>query len=438
MSQSAIAAALAAHDHEALRAAIYSELSPTIPADVDPQTWDERELGALGGNCWPKVTWQEREWYRDGDDSETDHDGLTTIVTLGGSRYKTNDVRFDPRSVISRSLDTPPEEDGSPPLQYGETWLIPEGASGEWAGHEDEYAMWTARGWRFKSAGRGQITLVEDEGESGQFIHFNVNDEWNDGLPGNVVDVSVRPSHLLIRSWAIENQTTTAPPASGPPGEQYIIGTGASGPWAGHDGKIAWRPATDAAFAITAPFVGERAYDKNVGIDVRWNGTAWIAASGTIIASKREFYLGVDGIQRGSTNYSFSPSSVPTTSSRHLYDPAGITIKASRAGQIIEIEYRAVVNVNVGSGGYGGNELTWALFQDELSSAVDWTPSCYPYSREVGAVLSFTQNVVFRLISSDAEEHTFYPALTRSIISGSDYADVGQFSRRDVIARVYE
>lgn len=371
MSQSAIAAALAAHDHEALRASIYSEMSPTIPADVDPQTWDERELGALGGNCWPKVTWQEREWYRDGDDSDTDHDGLTTIVTLGGSRYKTNDVRFDPRSVISRSLDTPPEEDGSPPLQYGETWLVPEGASGDWASHEDERAMWTARGWKFKPPAHGEITLVEDEGEAGQFIHFNVNDEWDDGLPGNVVDLSVRPSHLLIRSWAFENQTTTVPPATGPAGEQYVIGAGASGAWAGHDKKIAWRPASDAPFVITQPFIGERGRDKDLGIDVRWTGTAWESAVGVWVGFGDQFTeSGNLGGVINASPYSYSAGTPPTTSSTLVYDNSTLTFKAKRAGAKLRFHYSAH-DLTFGSisGAVTTNGITLAFFRGSEANA---------------------------------------------------------------------
>jgi len=352
MSQSAIAAALAAHDHEALRAAIYGELSPTIPAVFDPRTWDEREKGELGGNCWPKVTWQEREWYRDGDDNDTDHDGLTTIVTLGGSRYKTNDVRFDPRSVISRSLDTPPEEDGSPSLQYGETWLVPEGASGEWAGHEGERAMWTARGWKFKPPAHGEITLVEDEGEAGQFIHFNVNDEWDDGLPGNVVDASVRPSHLLIRAWSVENKTTVAPPASGPAGEQYIIGPAASGAWAGHDGKIAWRPAVDAAFVITAPFVGERVFDKSLNIPLEWSGTAWVSTSGAYVAVTSSGVIPIPTTAGGAGvgDYVYDPTAAPGTNAGNTTITNVTQHRARRVGAKLEIFVSVTfTNVTIGA-----------------------------------------------------------------------------------------
>src|SRR5688572_25255805 len=96
---SAIPGAIASKDHEAIRAAIVNELIPIIPADVDPQTWDPRELEGAGGNVWLAVNWQERFWYRD-DDSVADHDEITCIILLDGGHYLTNDLRM-PQAVLS-------------------------------------------------------------------------------------------------------------------------------------------------------------------------------------------------------------------------------------------------------------------------------------------------------------------------------------------------
>jgi len=423
MGKAAIIDAIMSRDPQAMRAATVGEGIGYIAPTADPRTWDERELETLGGHCWAAVQWQERSWYRDGDDSDTDHDGLTTIVTLGGSRYKTNDVRFDPCSVISRSLDTPPEEDGSPPLQYGETWLVPEGASGEWAGHEDERAMWTARGWKFKPPAHGEITLVEDEGEAGQFIHFNVNDEWDDGLPGNVVDSSVRPSHLLIRSWAVENQTTTSPPALGPAGEQYVIGPAATGAWAGHDGKIAWRPATDASFVITTPFVGELVYDKDLGYRVEWSGTAWISSAGVFVGGDSISATSRTPVQSSAFGaYSWSDTTAPTKSSQNNRsdEPGVLTYQAKRSGAKLYFDYSALANFTTGTAtaatGGTADTIVVALFRGSETTALDWKAvTVGPGALIVGSKYTIKVDLECEAMDDDPEDYSvsfFLPIVT--------------------------
>jgi hypothetical protein len=315
MSTSAIMAAIAAKDPEDLRAAIVGELCVVIPSNVDPQTWDERELGASGGNIWQAVIWQERLWFLDPDDASTDHDGLTCIVTLGGSRYKTNDVRF-PDYVLSREIATPPDGN-SPAPDYGDTYLVPDGATDDWATKEGQRAMWSARGWQYKPKKIGELVYVADPLDLG-FIHVNDQDEWEDGVgPRNLIDGSVLPRHLLIRSWEFINDTTTAPPASGPAGEQYIIGAAATGAWAGHDKKIAWRPADDAAFVIVAPFIGETGWNQALGREVRWNGTTWQSSVGAVVGFKTTgFQAGGAAVNSGSAGYTYSPTAAPTTSAR--------------------------------------------------------------------------------------------------------------------------
>ncbi len=288
MGQSAIIAAIEDKDDEALRSAIVAELIPVIASGVDPQTYDPRELGVAGGSVFAVVCWQELLWFRN-EDSLADHDEITCIRLADGVAYLTNDVRF-PDAVLSRTVATPPLDTDSPPVAFGDCYLVPAGATDDWADHENELALWTARGWRYRPGAYGMLIYVRDPVDLG-FVHFNADDEWEDGVgPRNLVDGSVRPSDLLIRSWDFENQTTTAPPASGPAGEQYVIGPGATGAWAGQDKKIAWRPAADAAFRITTPFVGEEGYDKALGKHIRWTaGGIWSpAADACVLIDSKE------------------------------------------------------------------------------------------------------------------------------------------------------
>ncbi|MEE9432796.1 MAG: DUF2793 domain-containing protein [Sphingorhabdus sp.] len=49
--------------------------------------------------------------------------------------------------VIEAELDTDPQ--GLYTGDAGKCWLVDAGATGAWAGHEDEIAYWTGESWRF-------------------------------------------------------------------------------------------------------------------------------------------------------------------------------------------------------------------------------------------------------------------------------------------------
>lgn len=411
MGASAIPAAIAARNWEDMRAAFVSELVPVIPAATDPQTWDPRELGVAGGNVWKAVIWQEVIWHRDPDDSTTDHDELTCIVTLDGSRYKTNDVRF-PESVLSRTITEPPISG----VEYGDTFLVPEGGTEDWAGKDGYRAMFTARGWKFRPPSVGELVYVADPVDLG-FIHVNDQGEWEDGVgPRNLIDGSVLPRHLLIRSWQVENQTTTAPPSEGPAGEQYIVGPAATGAWAGHDKKIAWRPATGAAFVITTPFVGEVVFDKNLNIPIRWNGTAWESAAGAIIFHDYKFENGTTGFTlSGSGFYTYSPTTAPTTSNQHVIESLQFTHTAKRVGAKIIVTYIADVVVSAGA------PVATGLWIDAQSASVRWTRG----GPGAGAQFSdHQQNFVAVIEATDTLSHTYRIKIMTS--SGADLT----FSKR--------
>lgn len=333
--------AIASHDDDEITAAVVGGVVLAILDSVNPQTVS---LRSSTGAVAPEVAWDGRLWAFD-PDSIAAHDGLTCIVTIDGDHYLTNDVKFE-QNVISRVVTTPPDPDDIDPdarPDYGDQYLVPPGSTDDWSGHIDEIAQWTARDWVFHVPTAGEEYLVKDEGETGLYIHYNKDAESEDGLPGNLIDQSVRPSTLLIRAWQVENQTTTAPPATGPAGEQYIIGASATGLWAGKDGKIAWRPSTDATFEIATPFVGEEIWDKAAGLKYRWTGTAWVSAAGAIIgytyASTQAASAGT--ITNPGTDYVYSDGTAPTASVNRTADPVTLTYAAKSISNKLRIKYRA-------------------------------------------------------------------------------------------------
>lgn len=59
---------------------------------------------------------------------------------------------------------------------------------------------------------------------------------------------------------AVEASAATAPPGSPAEGDRYLLGTGATGVWAGHDGELAVY--ADASWWFATPQIGWLAYDR--------------------------------------------------------------------------------------------------------------------------------------------------------------------------------
>ncbi len=72
---------------------------------------------------------------------------------------KALDVLVQP-AVISASAGEPP----AGPAE-GDSYLVPEGATAAWAGHEGEFASWQDGGWSFRAAANGWLVYVADAAE---------------------------------------------------------------------------------------------------------------------------------------------------------------------------------------------------------------------------------------------------------------------------------
>lgn len=71
----------------------------------------------------------------------------------------------------------------------------------------------------------------------------------------------------------VQDRDLGAPPAAPEEGSCWIVAAGASGDWAGHEGKIAaWQ---DAAWAFVAPQTGWRAFVADEDLICVWSGSGW-------------------------------------------------------------------------------------------------------------------------------------------------------------------
>jgi len=87
---------------------------------------------------------------------------------------------------------------------------------------------------------------------------------------------------------AVEEGPRAAPPASPEAGQCWIVGAGATGAWAGHEGALAaW---SEGGWRFVAPSAGLAVWDKAAGVPRQWSGSAWsggrLACAGLSIRGK--------------------------------------------------------------------------------------------------------------------------------------------------------
>ena len=251
------------------------------PQDFDPQ-------GEGGTGYLTLVIGFNGKWFwLDPADASTAHDGTTCIVTTAtGGRYKVDGLSYLVIDVADKDLTAPP---GSPSL--GDKYIAGAAATGDWATHDDDIAIYTARGWEFITPGQGRIVFVADEAV---FYHFTAGGAWvagfgttplaDDSVP---LSAAINFGHLVI----VENQTTTAPPGSPSTGDAYVIGASATGAWTGHDKKLAICE-DGSTFTIYDRPIGTRIYDKSLVQDFRWDGTDWVSAGGYFSVTSRVYTSG--------------------------------------------------------------------------------------------------------------------------------------------------
>lgn len=384
---SALRAAIVARDPDEISAAVYDELIPIIPNATDPATYDPRELGPSGGNVFKGVAWQGKNWWRD-DTSVAAADNVTCIILLDGGHYLTNEVTF-PQTVESRTVTAPPDSPGTDPSVVGKAWRVPAAATGTWAGHDDDVAMGSGRGWLFHTPGVGEEHYVRD---ADLYEQFRDDNAWHDREAS--LGAQSIPFSAFLWDGRVENQTTNAQPTTIGVGTAHIIGPSPTGAkWAGNAGKLSISEATNDVTVYT-PFVGQRVFDKSLNSSVSWNGTAWIPAVGLLVAISGPYQTSSGSVTNGGVGtYAYSDSVAPTSSISYREDSITITATPKKANATHRFTYQFLNNG-------AALDLTIALFRDSISAAVDW--SFLPVASAPNPVF-----IEFFDTTADAGQHTW-------------------------------
>lgn len=100
--------------------------------------------------------------------------------------------------------------------------------------------------------------------------------EWaeGEGAPWFTVDEALRFLEQAANGFNVADKDLTAPPGAEADGDAYIVGGGATGTWAGHDGEIAFFMST--AYGFIAPRAGMTAYVADENTYYQYDGATWL------------------------------------------------------------------------------------------------------------------------------------------------------------------
>lgn len=432
MSQSEVISALptgANADSPILRNYLITRTVYPFADDEDPQAFEA--LDADTGAIPRGVAWMGIIFWLDPDDTTTAHDGVTTVVTADGYRYKYDGVDYLIRSVLDKDLTAPPGSE-----DFGDAYIVGAAATGDWVGQSEKLAIYTSRGWKFILPKIGQIVYVEDEDA---YYHYDVAGDWVAGFgDSQLSDNTVLPANILggRTHWTIENQTTDAPPGSPTDGVAYIIGSSPSGDWAGHAGKIA--VAKNSAWIIITPGIGYEAFDKSDSTSYVYITGGWVNGGGVIVGAATVAVAGTGSTtQASSTLFDGSDTVAPTTSQRRRTDTGTeVTYAARASGKRLRFIYSAKVLLSevLDSMSGGPNEgLVIALFRDSEVNALDWVGMPW---MEVGTVSASAFSIrtgvtaILETTAPDANAHTYRIAIFAGAFSSDDGFDCGELARR--------
>jgi len=421
------------YDADLLRPALVRRTMYTFALAEDPETFVALVNGAIPN----AIAWNNTIFWLDEADTTTPHDGATVIRTSDDYCYKVEDIDMRVRSVLSFTTTTPPV---SPSV--GDAYLVPAGATGAWSAHQDDIATYTPRGWVFEVPVLGR--QLQDEEVDGMLRYSATG--WVYGYGTQAFDDDSIPYSASL-GWGdrliVENQSTTTPPTA-TKGLRYIVGAAATGAWLGEDKNVAICEVAG-SWEFYAPEDGLVAFDKALQSDYRWSSatSTWVSAAGSWVARQSvETASGSTTAPSGTTYYSYSSGTAPTTSQRRLIDTVTISHAAKKTGAVLRFDYAA--DGIISSGGTAValpyRPLVLALFVDSVVNAVAWCQITTP-ALEILAInaglsvpigsLSLPTNFrgFFEYSTPDTSSHTYGIAIMsgQSNLTG---ADAGTLTRR--------
>lgn len=208
----------------------------------------------------------------DSTDATTADDGLTCLVSGNGFRYHIEDSASISLNSVLGTATSPP---GSPVT--GDAWIVGAAATGGFAGHDDDIAVYTRRGWIFATPELGLTVFDEDTETNTQFTATG----WGGFVP-ELPDGSITPEALAFPGGVVVESTLSTPPGGPSAGQWFIVGSSPSGAFTGHTGELAgW---DGAAYTFLTPAEGWTVWHKTFVYQVSYVSGAWINAQVSLLS----------------------------------------------------------------------------------------------------------------------------------------------------------
>lgn len=260
------------------RAAFYSALESNGIQPFESVT----QAQAFTAGTMRAIAYDGRIFHRDFADTTTANDGINTIVTLDGKRFKST-ARLQINTVETSGLNAPPSLTAS---DFGKAWRIGPAPTGAWVANANNLAVWTALGWFYVVPTPGNIIFVND---TGGFSHFSNGSGWLLGFgPLSASASSVAPAALLWPAGiTVAEVARNAPPAL--IANAYIIGPVPTGAWGGKTNQIAVAVAGQWSYLV--PYEGAEVWDGPNRRALRFTGGIWTAQNARGVIQEREVLL---------------------------------------------------------------------------------------------------------------------------------------------------
>lgn len=416
-----LATSVMARDAIAMRNAMVRRVIYAIADDEDPTDFVANTSGVVPlGLAFGGVI-----FWLDPNDTTSTHDGVTVIVTDDGYRYHVSDFRM-PWAVLATDQVEPPSSSA-----IGDAFLTNAAPSGDWAGHGEQVAVWTSRGWVFVEPQLGQLIYVADG--SNRWVYLDEN--------GTIVErFGMQPASIpdgaLIggqRRFIVESQTVNTPPGAPALGHYWIIGSAPTGDWAGSSGKIATSYDGGTTWTIIDPLDGVEAYDRTQGSNYIYRtGVGWVSAAGAWTRLQWVRTNGTESMGANTSNTIWNGSATPTTAMNHRVDNISLSFQASRTGATLKVRYHA--NVDVPPTGVDvSNSLGIALFRDAEANAIDWAHMSPPFKQTTSVVYAAPSRAIaeFFVPAPDSAAHSYRVGfISRGGTNEAQTAHVNEISRR--------
>ncbi len=208
-------------------------------------------------------------YFLDLTDSTTPDDGLTTLVSSNGLRYAVEDAASISQNSV---LDVVTAPTGSEVV--GDAYIVDAAATGDFAGQDDNLAIFTRRGWVFAAPELGQVLFNLASETNTQFTDTG----WG-AFAVEFAAGSIPPVALQFPAGIVVEDTLNTPPGSPTTGKFWIVGSVPTGAFVGHGADLAYW--TGSAWAFMDPADGWSAYHKANGFEVYYVSGSWLGAAGS-------------------------------------------------------------------------------------------------------------------------------------------------------------